>query len=87
MRFFGGSLSEWLATDADTAIEMAQVMEQLQAEEMTGDITVASFPHMKKEAQKKISSQLRKASQPKVEKRALSTAEVANIIKGPRGVK
>lgn len=82
MRFFGGSLKEWFELDSQTAAEMLSVLDVLEAREMHDAITVSTFPHMKEENQKKIQARLERKMEPEAERRPVTLADLAKILKG-----
>lgn len=82
MRFYGGSLKEWLELDSQTAAEMMSALDVLEAREMMDAITVSTFPHMKVETQKKIEARLQRRLEPEAERRPVTLADLASILKG-----
>lgn len=82
-RFFGGPISDWLQMECQESLTWVKVLEYLEAKEMLDAITVASFTKMTKNDRATVRRALeaRMKIQPS-ERRALTTAEVAKLIKG-----
>ena len=80
-RFFGGTPWDWMnQVDGQTVSEWVTVLDCLEAREMQDAILVAAYPKLKKAEQQKISRRLQAASNPRQERRAISTADMARML-------
>jgi hypothetical protein len=81
MRFYGQSLEYWMNKDTAEISEAVRALEALEAREDLRMLTVNNFSYLKKQDQKRISSELKSASDPTPkERKPLSMAELAKVI-------
>lgn len=66
--------------DIDQASELVQAMDIIEARESLVALKVADFPNLTKDERKKLHRSFYKMAFPNVEKKAMTTADVARIL-------
>lgn len=66
--------------DIDQATELVQAMDIIEARELLVQLKVADFPNLSKDERKKLHRSFYKTAFPNVEKKPMSTGDVARIL-------
>lgn len=83
MRFYSMQPSELFNLDNETALMLFNQIDQIEAIESLQAISVVSYPELKEQNRKKLFDSLKSKANPvKKEERALTTADIANFLKG-----
>ena len=85
MRFFGGDDVYWFSKQTTEIAEWVDALVILEARERLQAITATTYPQMKKKDQSAIARSLEKQAYPRVEKKKLTMAELADRLKGFEG--
>lgn len=85
MRFYSIQPTEMECLDHDFANRLYQCVDILQAREALIGIKIAEYPYLKKEGQSRVFKDLKKRAYPSIikkEARAITMADLANMLKG-----
>lgn len=85
MRFYGISPNEILDSDNELIESLYECIPTIQAQEILIQLRALDFPMMKDEARRKLHKDLNKQAFPRIlkaEEKALTTADLANLLKG-----